>query len=111
MKIYTIKQASDKTKINYHKFRNNMIILNIDKNKLSKKNIEIIKNYQPVSKIEVFGINEKEKIINYFFLNKENTYDIMSKNLGFTIYQISKTINEYISNSNCLIAESKINKK
>lgn len=110
-KLPNIGEVSKTLVLPYDKVRYRMMILNIDKSELTEQNIRRIKNFKPkkVKVVSIFGFKEKEKIINYYLLNKNNTYDNIRKELNFTLYQIAKTIDEYLMNDNCLIVESKIN--
>ena len=109
----TIKTVEKITGIRYDIVRYRMMMLNIDKADLNGKNINRIKKYNPrkTNKVYIFGINEQEKIIKYYFSNKNNSYKQVSECLGFTEWQVNKTIDKFLLNKGCLIAESKINRK
>ena len=105
----SIKQIAEESGLSYKEFQYRMQVLSLLKNDLSDKNIKKVIRYKKKEKI-AFTLNNKFKVIEYYLTVRENKVSKMAKDLNFSEYKISETINEFLLNKGCLIAESKINK-
>ena len=105
----SIKQIAEESGLSYKEFQYRMQVLNLLKHDLSDKNIKKVVRYKKKEKI-AFTLNNKIKVIEYYLTVRENKVSKMAKDLNFSEHKISETINEFLLNKGCLIAESKINK-
>ena len=105
----SIKQIAEESGLSYKEFQYRMQVLSLLKHDLSDKNIKKVVRYR--KKKIAFTLNNKFKVIEYYLTVRENKVSKMAKDLNFSEYKISETINEFLLNKGCLIAESKINRK
>ena len=105
----SIKQIAEESGLSYKEFQYRMQVLNLLKHDLSDKNIKKVVRYK--RKKIAFTLNNKVKVIEYYLTVRENKVSKMAKDLNFSEHKISETINEFLLNKGCLIAESKINRK
>jgi hypothetical protein len=54
---------------------------------------------------------QKIHIIDFFLTHKTNTSIDIAHSLDLSLSRVNTTLNEYLNNNNCIIVESKINKK
>lgn len=106
----SIKQIAEESGLSYKEFQYRMRVLSLLKHDLSDKNIKKVVRYEKKEKI-AFTLNNKFKVIEYYLTVRENKVSKMAKDLNFSEHKISETINEFLLNKGCLIAESKINRK
>lgn len=54
---------------------------------------------------------QKIHIIDFFLTHRTNTSIDIAHSLDLSLSRVNTTLNEYLNNNNCIIVESKINKK